>query len=440
LRKRFISLYLLALLCFGSGSNVAHQKADLQDKKNQEVTFEMLRTVLIELDKKVQLARERGNKLTELNAIRALETEYAAKGSAAHQALATLGLTVAPELGNYQEALHFADVVTDSRASQQPTREALKGYKPTNALRALAEIADKIQVIMINEAHHVAQHRAFTIDLLKVLHRKGFTYFAAETLSEEDTKLNERGYPIKHSGYYTNEPVYGDLIRTALKLGYKVIPYEPQYQNAEQRERDQARNLVERILKVNPNAKILVHAGYSHINESGLLAGAPTMAQRFKEMTGIDPFTIDQTVMSERGAREYEHPIYHDAINLGLLTQPTIFKNSQGELWSMEPGKRDVTLFHPRSIYIDGRPSWLRLTNIRGPYRLPKDICKTSARCLVSARIATESVDAVPIDQLEVRAENKATVMMLPRGEFVVDAQDPDGKPIQSFRIKTRKP
>jgi hypothetical protein len=326
------------------------------------------------------------------------------------------------------------------------SEDDLKGYKPVDALSALAHAAEAAQVVMINEAHHAPQHRAFTIDLLKALRRRGFTYFATETLYETDTQLNERGYPTAQTGYYTTEPVYGDLIRIALKLGFRVVPYEAQGpRNSDERERGQARNLIERILKVDQKARILVHAGYAHIDESGAdRVGAITMAQRFKETTGIDPLTIEQTEMTEHSAREYEHPLYQYVLGRGLVLRPTVFRNARGELWMQEGGRHDVTLFHPRSRPLSrdagGRPDWLRLGGSRGPYRLPKNVCGAERRCLVRARAASETADATPIDQLEVLADRPAPRLMLPAGEFIIEAENPEGKPIMSFRIRKGRP
>jgi hypothetical protein len=74
----------------------------------------------------------------------------------------------------------------------------------------------------------------------------------------------------------------GYLIRIALRLGFRVIPYEVEgATNSDERERGQARNLVERILKDDPKARILIHARYAHIDEFGAdRVGAITMAQR----------------------------------------------------------------------------------------------------------------------------------------------------------------
>ncbi len=350
-----------------------------QDSTEKPVTFEEMRTIIQAIDKRMASVRERGNTLTVLDALRGLESEYSAKGPAARMAIAARILTVAPEVGNYEEAWRYADLAYGTHAMGRLATEAeLEGYQPVDALPALVRASAAAQVVMINEAHHVPQHRAFIIALIEALRRKGFTHYAAETLNETDTQLNTRGYPTAQTGYYTAEPVHGDLVRIALRLGFRVVAYEPPNpKNSDERERGQARNLIERILKKDPKARVLVHAGYAHIDESGKdRVGAKTMAQRFKEASGIDPFTIEQTEMTEHSAREFEHPLYRAVLERGLAPRPAVFRNARGELWMQERGRHDVTLFHPRSRPIsrdaDGRPDWLRLGGSRRPYRLPK--------------------------------------------------------------------
>ncbi|MGH9848743.1 MAG: hypothetical protein ACREBD_02690 [Blastocatellia bacterium] len=409
--------------------------------EKEPLTFAELRKLVQELDKRLQAVRERGNTLTVLDALRALENEYAARGAAAHAALASRILTLAPEMGNYGEALRYADLAYGAHAmGRRAGADELKGFRPVAALEALARAAAAAQVVMINEAHHVPQHRAFTVELLKRLRRQGFTHFAAETLYAADTQLNERGYPTAQTGFYTAEPVHGELIRSALRLGYRVVPYEAEaVTNADERERGQARNLIERILKSDQQARILIHAGYAHIDEKGAdRVGAVTMAQRFKEATGIDPFTIDQTEMTEHSAPDYEHPLYRHVQSQRLVSQPMVFRNAQGRLWALETGRHDVTLFHPRSRYTDGRPDWLRLGGDRKPYRLPKQVCGAAARCLVRARALGEAADAIPIDQLEISANRQAS-LLLPVGEFNLEVQDPEGKTIRNFRVSRRR-
>lgn len=440
------SVCLLAVaFCLFIGPAGAQETKDPAEK-TAPVTFEELRKIAQEIDKRVAAVRERGNTLTVLDALRGLETEYTAKGPAARSAIAARILTVAPEVGNYGEALRYADLAYGTHAmGRLAGADELKGYRPVDAIGALTRASRSAQVVMINEAHHVPQHRALTIELLRSLRRVGFTYLATETLYEADTQLEERGYPTSQTGYYTAEPVYGDMIRIALKLGFRVIPYEAQgITNSDERERGQARNLIERVLKIDPKARLLVHAGYAHIDEAGAdRVGATTMAQRFKESTGIDPFTIEQTEMTEHSSREFEHPLYQYVLGQGLVSRPAVFQNALGKLWAQDRGRHDATIFHPRSRPISreegARPDWLRLGGSRDPYRLPNKVCGTAPRCLVRARAASETEDAVPLDQLEVLAALRMPMLMLPAGDFIVEVQDPEGNQIRSFRIRRRR-
>jgi hypothetical protein len=78
------------------------------------------------------------------------------------------------------------------------------------------------KILMINEAHDRPQTRAFITSLLKELKEVGVTHLAMETFSENGnfTSLDAT------TGYYTPEPSSGEIVREALSLGYKLIPYE----------------------------------------------------------------------------------------------------------------------------------------------------------------------------------------------------------------------
>ena len=79
------------------------------------------------------------------------------------------------------------------------------------------------------------------------------------------------------------------------------------------------------------DARVLVHAGYSHINESGELAGAKPMAIRFRELTGINPLTIDQTTMLEHSVRAKEHPAYGRVVDRAARTAPFVLVEANGQ-------------------------------------------------------------------------------------------------------------
>jgi hypothetical protein len=372
--------------------------------------------ILREIGGRITQAKQTGNVLAELLALQALLAEYEQNPSARSVIGQTLASVMA-EAGDYAGAHRVFDLAEPiPLVTTQPT---LDGQVPVDAFEAIAEAAGSAQVILINEAHHVPQHRAFTLQLLGMLRQKGFTHFAAETLFA-DPELAERGYPTRKTGWYSSEPLYGDLIRTALRQGYRVVHYEPEPvpgQGLPVRERGQAANLVERILKVDPQAKVLVHLGYSH-NDERTSGPIKWMAAYFTEMTGIDPLTINQYAMTERSLPEREEPVYRWATERGLVPQPVVFRDGAGKLWSGMEGN-DVMVFHPRSSTSEhGRPTWLRMGGLRSPHLLPEDVCGSASRCLVQARFASEGEDAIPVDQIVVEAGKPVPALMLPQGSF----------------------
>lgn len=352
------------------------------------------------------------------------------------------------KLGNYADAIRYNDF-SRQKYPNPANGDALKGFSPISAVKAISEAADKSQIVIVNEAHHVPQHRVLTLELLKALKKKGFKYFAAEALfnseaglNKTDTELNGRGYPTKKTGNYMDEPIYGDVIRTALQLGYKVVPYDAafgkngQFNSPEARERGAAENLNNSIFKDDPKAKVLIHVGYTHNSEAAQVYGnSQSMAGYLKELTGIDPLTVDQTEMSEHSTAEYENPLYRFVAAQKYLKQPTVFQNADGDFWTAKKSGRDITVFSPRSLYKNGRPAWLKSGGVRRQYVLPPDVCKTEKHCLVRARFAVESADASPIDQIEVHAKTK-TALMLPKGDFIIEVENAVGDGLKTWRVK----
>ena len=372
-----------------------------------------------------------GNYLGVLQLIDTLVAE-AGPSEGVKQASAQMIGTYDSFLGQYQAALEAFVFGLPRRTP--PDTASLAGYAPAGAVDAITKLAQGTQVVFLNEAHHVPRHRALTLALLPRLRALGFTYFAAEALAESDSTLNFRKYPVLGSGYYTNEPTFGELVRTALRLGFTVVPYESASATQDARESGQARNLVERILRKDPHARVIVHAGYEHINESGLLLGAKPMAVRFREMTGIDPLTVDQTTMSEKGDSLHDDPLYRYVLNRNAPRTATVLRKGDS-VWSAKPGVHDVSVIHPRATYREGRPDWLWAMESRRPYALPADVCASSTDCVVTARITTESADAVPVDALRIRGNAASRTLALPPGEYVITARDGSGARLSERRV-----
>ena len=124
--------------------------------------------------------------------------------------------------------------------------------------------------------------------------------------------------------------------------------------NPEQREIDQANN-IQQILQKDPSAKILLHGGYDHIREDSLGGDwKMAMAGRLKQLTGIDPFTINQEVLTERSQPSLENPYY----TLMKIDQPSILIDNDGNLFAGPRDRHlyDVRMSHPRTRLVKGRP------------------------------------------------------------------------------------
>ena len=407
--------------------------------------LEEFNTIAREVDRTVREARERGNALTGLLALRAIAEARLGQNPMVDQAIATMLMQAEAELGNEQEALAAADIAAPIRPVESKCAAPADGWRPCNAVEAIESLANDQRVVMINEAHHVPRHRAVTIELLRALRDEGFTHFAAETLYDTDDELNERGFPTTDSGAYLAEPMYASLIREALQLGYIVVPYEASHAGLGGRERGQAENLKKRVFDRDPDARLLVHAGYAHINESGTVAGARTMAQELAEMLDVDPLTIDQTVMSQRSAPPFEHPIYRDVADRFDLAQPTVFLNENDEPWTLHSEVRDVTLFLPRSMVEDGRPSWL--TSLEGRMAVAvkdheiEETDDVSGLILVRAFRADEMAKpgAIPVDQYVAPAGKPLPPLVLTDGDYVVIVEDAEGRRVAEWSIEARE-
>lgn len=205
--------------------------------------------------------------------------------------------------GGYLQALATFEAMageTDSAAAHwaQLGQSAPPAVAPVPALATqpaaplILVRARQQQVLMFNEAHTQPRGRYLVGSLLPELRRMGFRYLALEALAAEDTAaVQQRGFPVGTSGFYLREPTLANLVREARHLGMRVVGYDA---FGADREQHQARNLLAATLQRNSKARLVVLAGHAHINER-LNPQFKSMAQWFRELSGIDPFTIDQT-------------------------------------------------------------------------------------------------------------------------------------------------
>ena len=360
----------------------------------------------------------------------------AAEISASRSAHGQMLAFVEAELGRYNEALAaypFSPKLDPSQPLPTPSTHDARDAAPV-----IAAMARERRIVLVNEAHHDAATRQLTLDLLPRLRDAGYTHFAAETLAAEDVGLQRRGYPVATTGGYTKEPLYGDIVREALRLGYVVVPYESSGHGADQQAREdgQAANLVARVFKPAPDARLFVHAGYAHIDKaaSPRLWNVDTMAVRLKALTGLDPLSIDQTLLRSWGKER-------ESVAVGVLIEafdpqrPTVLvARDNGAPWSVAPQWHDVSVLLPRPTFDATRPRWLDLDGARKAWPIPNRLCGEVRPCRVEARHRGESDEAIPADRYAFVDAGHDAVLYLRPGTYRVRAFDRDGAPIGRAR------
>ncbi len=370
--------------------------------------------------------------------MRGAESQY--RDTAWWSGYAQMRAHVEAEVGDHAAALAAWDSGTSPRDSIGTLPPAIEAR---DAVAYLGNVADTARVIMINERHHAAADRLLTLELLSVLWDKGFRYFAAEAFDPADTELNARGYPVEASGSYVRDPVFSAVVREACQLGYTLVPYEHPSKDDDdgdeltpQQRRDlgQARNLAAATIERDPGAKVFVHAGYSHVLETASERFYP-MALYFRELTGIDPVTVDQTRLSERSEPGWEHPAYRAGVAAGLLDDgPAVLVDATGRTYSPVDFAVDIQVLTPRTTTSDGRPEWMSLGGRRTAVAV--EIPEGGEQwCLVEARLASEPPEANPLDRVEVRETERAQLYLPPGEEVVIQVLGADGAVLRTVTL-----
>ena len=302
-------------------------------------------------------------------------------------------------VGDYNGARATFSIASQAAAddSESPLKS---GFHAEPAVDMIARMAKGRQAIFLNEAHSNVLTRTVTVQVLEKLRAEGFDSFAAETLYDTDKELAQRGFPDSSSGFYTEEPVYAEMVRTALKLGFKVVPYEATSNaTGNERELEQARNLIAATLKKNPKARIVVNAGFAHIQKAGTYLGGKSMAQHFERLSGIEPLSIEQTMLVPHLKPASDHPYYTAIMATKTPRVPVIYVDVDGKPWSLKKVGYDASVIFPPEVYERERPTWLALGSLRLPYQISGALCDLKYPCLVEARYKNEDDSAIPADR-----------------------------------------
>ncbi len=325
----------------------------------------------------------------------------------------------------------------------QPLRSAdpgmLKRIARSTSRDAIAEIVRRARdtsIVILNEAHDSPRDRAFALQVARALRPLGYSVLAAEAFDNERAhgsrltaieQLRRDGFVRIGTGFYTRDPVYAAFVRGALKAGYRPVAYE---QTSDQtppdngheghggigpREQAQAENLAAIHIR-SPSAKMLIYVGYSHVAEAAVDLDAGKMewmAVRLKRLTGIDPLTIDQASLTDVSA---DLRSVHDRAAARVGSRPSVlFDSNRPLMLGSYAGAVDLEVVHPRRAFRYGRPSWLALLG-GTPRSVPAHLLPATGRRLVQVFAASAPRDAIPLDQLLVRAGTRPGKLMVPPG------------------------
>lgn len=302
-------------------------------------------------------------------------------------------------LGDYTNALKYNRRTKDY---ELPKSYKTEGFHPVNAIEIISEKAIDSDIVVINEAHHMSKHRTLTYNLLDRLWDKGYRYFAVEGLTENGENLIFEQYISKHSGYYTNEPIFANLLIHAKNMGFKIISYD-YYSNSTNgniKDRDSfaAETINKKIFQLNKTAKVLIHVGYSHAKKnSRWLAGILTQSLNKKILSIDQTAEVNSSLVSKN--REVGTPI--------------IYTSSDKSLWSLNEDDYDITVVWPTTIYENNRPIWQKLNRLT--HTVNTNFCNNNYPCVVEI-FQKHHPDAVPLDRVVINSPEDITDIFLHPG------------------------
>ncbi len=276
-------------------------------------------------------------------------------------------------------------------------------------------------ILMFNEEHHNPFHRLYLTSLLPKLKKEGYHILTLEMLNYDHNKFTNQHYLLSAKGSYSNEPYFANLVRTALELGFTIKSHEVKNSSDHyEREKQQAQNL-NAIVKENPNQKIIVYAGYEHIAEMPpkMHNQYKRMAQLFTELSGVNPFTIDQTKLSKN------HPIHTISIPV-LNNSPFVPKELKGMY--------DLVLSYPQDI------SYLHKKLGKKAYTISFEDIKDKKliQFYIKKEYENHKDQSIPYEQFLI-TKNTQKVYLNPTRDYIAIIRDDQYKILSTYILKPQR-
>lgn len=252
-------------------------------------------------------------------------------------------------LGNHKKAL---ELFLENKEYAEHGLKSVEKFNSIPSSKYIAVTLDSMfakfketDIILINEAHHKANHRVFLMDNLENLYNLGYRYLFIEALMEKQIKNYT---PPTYNMLTYTEPCFGNLARKAMEIGFQLFSYDEGWQDKEYswqiREDAMANNILNTIKDLKP-AKSIVYGGYSHIATN---TKDERLGKQLSEKFNV--ISIDQTNHAEEFSAKYETKFY-DSIS-AKINSSVFFQNNPNH------SEFDYTLIHPRTKYINDKPIW----------------------------------------------------------------------------------
>ena len=153
------------------------------------------------------------------------------------------------------------------------------------------------------------------------------------------------------------------------------------------------------------------------------------MAGQLKELTGINPLTINQVEFSEHSKPEYNAPLYNA---LSLKNSSVLVDNHGVAMMFIEnEAFTDIAVIHPPTEYIHSRPSWLFQNGVKNA-EMDISFIHMDFPAMVLAFSKGENIEnAIPIDLLEVNGVMKNIYLALRSGKYIIIVVNIEGEAIK---------
>lgn len=224
--------------------------------------------------------------------------------------------------------------------------------------------AAKERIVLFNENAAQLQQRAYFYTLLEDFYKLGFRYLSLYWLSP---LVNPATAPVnKFLGYQVADPIAAEIIRKAKQLGFTLVAYGDSSitrNTGNVQDAVQASRLAS-LLQQDTAAKILVLDEQAHIAERPIGSFTP-MGTVLQRLTGIDPFTIDQTELSSGSSFEYGRYFYAQLVKRIPVDQVSVVTRGKQPVSLLENDLYDIQLLFPSVQEKFGRADWLSLSGNR---------------------------------------------------------------------------